>query len=192
MSQGIEKTIFFFKEKGPVNTDRVVDIALDCCEKQGIGKVVVASSTGETALKVRNKAPRSITIICVTYGAGSRFNKEVEAFNKQCEVLLENGIRIVRGLHTLSGAEKSLENKYGGTFTPLNIIADTLRMFSQGIKVCVEIAVMAAEAGFITPDEDVVVMAGSGHGADTAVILKPAYASTIFETRIKQVLCMPA
>jgi hypothetical protein len=75
---------------------------------------------------------------------------------------------------------------------PLNIVADTLRMFSQGVKVCVEIAVMAAEHGFITPDEDVVVVAGSGHGADTAVVLKPAFAADLFETRIKALLCMPA
>jgi hypothetical protein len=60
------------------------------------------------------------------------------------------------------------------------------------VKVCVEIAIMAAEHGFVTPDEEVVVVAGSHHGADTAVVLKPAYAAEMFKTKIKALLCMPA
>ena len=74
---------------------------------------------------------------------------------------------------------------------PLNIVADTLRMFSHGVKVCVEISVMAAEHGCISPDEEVVAIAGSHHGADTAVVLQPAYAADMFRTRIRQLLCMP-
>jgi hypothetical protein len=73
----------------------------------------------------------------------------------------------------------------------LNIVSDTLRIFSQGVKVCVEISVMAAEHGLVTPDEDIVAIGGSGTGADTAILLKPAYAANIFETRIKAILCMP-
>ena len=65
-------------------------------------------------------------------------------------------------------------------------------MFSQGTKVCVEIALMAAEHGYINPEEEVVVIGGSGHGADTAVVMEPAYAANMFETNIKAVLCMPA
>ena len=82
-------------------------------------------------------------------------------------------------------------NKYKNAFIPLNIVADTLRMFSQGVKVCVEIAVMAAEHGFITPDEEIIAVGGSGHGADTVVIIKPAFASEIFKTKIKAILCKP-
>ena len=93
-----------------------------------------------------------------------------------------------------AGVEKAIfyfENKYQNKFTPLNIVADTLRMFCHGVKVCVEVAVMAAEHGYITPDEEVVVIGGSHHGADTAVVLKPAYAANMFDTRIKQLICMP-
>ena len=64
-------------------------------------------------------------------------------------------------------------------------------MFSQGVKVCVEISVMALEHGFITPDEDIVAVGGSGKGADTAMVLKPDAAANIFETKIKALLCMP-
>jgi hypothetical protein len=191
MTGGSEKKIFYFDKKGPVNTSMTLEIALACCREQEINKIVVASSTGETALNLRKKAGDSIEIIAVTYSAGSRFREEVEGFNKNQQALIDKGIMIVRGLHAFSGVERSFEGKYKSGFIPLNIVSDTLRIFSQGVKVCVEISVMAAEHGLVTPDEDIVAIGGSGTGADTAILLKPAYAANIFETRIKAILCMP-
>jgi hypothetical protein len=191
VSIGTEKKVFYFNKKGPENTDKTLDIALAACEEREIKKIIVASSTGNTALKLHAQATSSLEIIAVTYGAGSRYVEDVEKFNKNYDTLVENGIRIVRGIHALSATERAFENKYKSGFTPLNIVADTLRMFCHGVKVCVEIAIMAAEHGFITPDEEVVVIAGSHHGADTAVVLKPAYAADMFKTKIKALLCMP-
>ena len=192
MSKGTEGRIFYFEKKGTVNTDRTLEIALACCEDKGIKKVVVASSTGKTALRLHEKAKPSVEIIAVTYGAGSKYREEVEEFNRNRETLAKKGIQTVRGLQGLSATERAFENKYKSGLLPLNIVADTLRMFSQGMKVCLEVALMAAEAGFITPDEEVVVVGGSGTGADTAVIMKPAYAASMFDTKFKAILCMPA
>ena len=192
MIKGTEGKVLYFEKKGTVNTDRTLEIALACCEDKGIKKVVVASSTGKTALRLREKAKASVEIIAVTYGAGSKYREEVEEFNRNRETLAKKGIQTVRGLQGLSATERAFENKYKSGLLPLNIVADTLRMFSQGMKVCLEVALMAAEAGFITPDEEVVVIGGSGTGADTAVIMKPAYAASMFDTRFKAILCMPA
>jgi uncharacterized protein len=192
MAKGSEGKVFYFEKKGSVNTARALEIALACCEEKGIRKIVVASSTGKTALLLRDKAKPSIDVIGVTYSAGSKYREEVEEFNRNRETMIKKGIQVVRGLHALSATERAFENKYKTGLLPLNIVADTLRMFSQGMKVCLEVAVMAAEAGFITPDEEVVVVGGSGTGADTAVIMKPAYAASMFETKFKAVLCMPA
>ena len=192
MGKATEGKVFYFHEKGPGNTDKTLEIALKCCKERGIGKIVVASSTGETALKLHEKAGDSVEIIAVTFGAGSRFTSAVEEFNKNHDKLVQKGIRIVRGLLALSGVERSFENKYKTGFIPLNIVADTLRMFSHGVKVSVEIAVMAAEHGFITPDEEVVTIGGSSSGADTALVLKPGFAADMFSTKIKAILCMPA
>jgi len=191
MGEGREDKVFYFAKKGAHNTDKTLDIALAGCEERGIKKIVVASSTGTTALKARVKAKSSLEIIAVTYGAGSKYVEEVEAFNRNRPLLEEKGIRIVRGIHALSATERTFENKYKSGFIPLNIVADTLRMFSQGMKVCVEAAVMAAEHGFIKPEEEVVVTAGTGHGADTAVVLRSGYAATMFDTKFKAILCMP-
>jgi len=192
MTGGMVKKIHYFNEKGPINTDKTLEVALAGCEAHAVSKIVVASSTGATALRLRAMAAPSIEIIAVTYGAGIKYTDKVETFNRQAATLIDNGIRIVRGIHAFSGVERGLENKYKSGLMPLNIIADTLRMFCQGMKVCAEISTMAAEHGFIVPGDCVVAVAGSGNGADTAVLIRPAYAARIFETRFKAILCMPA
>jgi len=191
MNTDIEKTIIYFAERGSANTDPTIACATACCREQSISKIVVASSSGETALKVREAADPACEIIAVTYGAGSRFVEKVKAFNTNRPRLEAAGIRIVRGIHALSATERTFENKYATKLIPLNLVADSLRMLGQGMKVCVEIAIMAAEHGCITPGEDVVAIGGSGQGADTAVVLRPAYAAAMFDLRIRQVLCKP-
>lgn len=143
-------------------------------------------------MKLHEKAPAEIDIIVVTYSAGSRFPEVVKQFLENRDDIMAKGITIVRGMHSLSATEKAFQNKYKTGMMPLNIVADSLRMFCHGIKVCVEIAIMAAEAGHITPHQDVVATAGSHRGADTAVVLKPAYAANMFETKIRALLCMPS
>ncbi len=192
MNNVFESTVSYFAKKGPVNTEKTLEIALSRGKEANIEKIVVASSTGETALKLHKMAENSVKIIAVTYNAGSRFHKEVEQFNKNHETLLQKEILVVRGLHAFSGTEKGFSEHYKTNLLPLNVVADTLRMFSQGVKVCVEIAVMAAEHGFVTPDEEIVAVGGSGHGADTALIMKPVFAADLFDAKIKELLCMPA
>jgi len=190
-AQTMEKTITYFDAEGPENTQQTIERAVAYCIANRIRKIVVASSTGATALRLKEKAGEAIEVIAVTYGAGSRFTEEVEAFNKNHETLRSHGITTVRGVHALSGVERTLENRYRTGFMPLNIIADTLRLFSQGMKVCVEVSVMAAEAGHVSPQEPVVVLGGSGEGADTAVLMKPGYAAQLFDIKIQEILCMP-
>jgi uncharacterized protein len=191
MSGTAEKKIIYFDSQGEHNTDAALDCAVAYCRAGGLKKIVLASSTGATALKLKQKAGADIEVIAVTYGAGSMFTEKVEEFNKNRSALVNAGITIVRGVHALSGAERAFENKYKTGFLPLNLVADTLRMFSQGMKVCVEVSIMAAEAGHISPQEDAVVLGGAGRGADTAVVMKPAYAASMFSLKIKEILCMP-
>ena len=70
------------------------------------------------------------------------------------------------------------------------LIAGTLRMFSQGVKVCVEIAAMAVDAGLVPPS-DVIAVAGTGQGADTACIVKGDCSSRFFSIRIREILVKP-
>ena len=77
------------------------------------------------------------------------------------------------------------------TVGPAAIVAQTLRMFAQGMKVVVECAYMAADAGLIHMDRDIVSIAGSGRGADTAVVLKPSHLHTMFDLYVKEIIAKP-
>ena len=65
-------------------------------------------------------------------------------------------------------------------------------MFGSGMKVVVEIAAMATDAGMIPADKDIIVIAGSGRGADTAVVIKPANAHNLFDMVIREIIAKPS
>jgi hypothetical protein len=82
----------------------------------------------------------------------------------------------------------------GQTGAGAEIVSQTLRILGQGMKVVCEIAAMAADAGLVRTDEEVIAVAGTGgagRGADTAVVLQPVNAHKFFETRVKEILCKP-
>ena len=73
----------------------------------------------------------------------------------------------------------------------MQIIADSLRMLGQGVKVCVEISLMANDAGLLKNNKPVVCVGGSGSGADTICIITPAYSATVFDTIINEIIEKP-
>jgi hypothetical protein len=97
--------------------------------------------------------------------------------------------KIVAASHALSGIERSVAQKHSGIY-PVLLIADTLRLLGQGTKVAVEIAVMAADAGALTGN-DIISVGGTGRGADTALVLKPAHQNNFFDLRIREIICKP-
>ncbi len=125
----------------------------------------------------------------VTYHCG--FKKPFEKILKdEVRSDLENkGVRVVSATHALSGVERSIAKKYTGSY-PVLLIADTLRLFGHGTKVAVEISIMAADAGELS-GSDIVSVGGTGRGADSALILKPANQSDLFDMRIREIICKP-
>ena len=110
--------------------------------------------------------------------------------NEEREKLISSGIKVLTTTHVLSGAERGLSAKFGGV-SPVEVMASTLRMFGQGTKVCVEISVMAVDAGLIPYMQPVIAIGGSGHGSDTALIIRTAHANKILDTKIDEVICKP-
>ena len=91
----------------------------------------------------------------------------------------------------LGGVGRAVRKKLG-TYQIDEIIAYTLRIFGQGIKVACEIALMAADGGLVRTDELVMAVAGKGRGADTAVVLRPTNAQTFFDLGIVDIVCRPS
>ena len=70
-------------------------------------------------------------------------------------------------------------------------VANFLRCFSEGYKVCYEIVLMATDAGLLQPGEQVIVIAGTALGADTSLIMQAASTQNLRKLRINEILCKP-
>jgi hypothetical protein len=70
-------------------------------------------------------------------------------------------------------------------------MANTLRLFGQGMKVVCEITLMATDAGLVRTDEDIIVIGGTSRGADTAVVLRPVNSEDFFDLKVREILCKP-
>jgi len=179
----------YFENPGKENTEAVLDITRQRAEERGIKTIVVASATGETAAKAA-KALNGLRIIAVSHVAGFRGPNTQEFTEENRKTLEDKGGTILTAAHTFSGVSRALRGKFD-TVTIGDIIANTLRIFGQGAKVVCEIALMAADAGLVRTDEEVICIGGSAHGADTAVVLNPVNSNDFFDLKIKEILCKP-
>lgn len=179
----------YFESAGKGNTGQVLTHAHQWAETLGIDEIVVATTTGATAYQAL-EIFKGAKVTAVTYHCGfktpfeSRMPADVRAD------LMQKGVNVVAATHALSGLERSLAQKHKGIY-PVLIIADTLRLFGQGTKVAVEITLMAADAGVLS-GRDIIAIGGTGQGADTALVIKPAHMNSLFDMRIRQIVCKPA
>jgi hypothetical protein len=184
------KRTVYFKEAGEQNTDALLKIVRKHIKKEKITNIIVASSTGETGAKAAKTFKGNNTII-VTHCCGFQQPGKFELQEEFKREILANGAKIFTGTHALSSAEKAVRKTFS-TLEPLELIANTLRLMGEGTKVCVEITLMAADAGLIPADQDVVAVAGTDKGADTALRIKPANSARFFDLRIKEVIAKPS
>jgi len=178
----------YFDKPGKDNTDQTLALAAERAARLQIKEAVVASTTGETAYKAIETF-KDLRLTVVTYHCGFK-----EPFKNQMDAgvrtdIERRGIPVVAASHALSGLERSLAKKHGGIY-PVLLIADVLRLFGQGTKVAVEVAIMAADAGTLDGG-DIISIGGSGRGADTALVLKPAHQNNLFDMRIREIICKP-
>jgi hypothetical protein len=179
----------YFKEAGEQNTDTLLKIVEEYIKKENITNTIIASSTGETGAKAAKTFKGNNTVV-VTHCHGFQQPGKFELKEEYKKEILANGAKIFTGTHALSSAERAIRKTFG-TMEPLELIANTLRLMGEGTKVCVEITLMATDAGLIPADQDVVAVAGTGNGADTALRIKPANAARFFDLRIKEVIAKP-
>lgn len=176
-----------WEKSGPANTAATVEAALKRARELGIKYIVVASNSGKTAEHFLNS---DLNVVCVTHHVGFARPGESELSPEMKERLLQKGVQVLTTTHLLAGVDRALRTKFGGLY-PAEIIAASLRMLGQGVKVCVEIAGMALDAGLIPYGEEIIAVAGTGRGADTACVILPAHSNHFFDTVVKEIVCMP-
>lgn len=179
----------YFEEKGKINTDECIKRAIEVATERSIKHIVVATSSGDTA-NLLKEVSNEINVVCVTHACGFKNPGENEISKEVIDELKNSGMQVLTTTHVLSGAERGLSKKFGG-ISPVEIMAHTLRMFGQGTKVAVEVAVMAIDAGIIPYGEEIIAIGGSGKGADTALIMLPSHANNILDNKITEIICKP-
>jgi len=178
------------KSSNTSQTRTTLRAALERAGELGIKHLVVASTSGKTALELARSLPHGIEAACVTHHVGSREPGKSELPDATENRLAAAGIPVLRTTHLFGGVERAVRLRFGG-LGPAETIAFTYRTLGEGTKVAVEIAVMALDAGLIPYGKDVIAIAGTGSGADTAIVVRPAHSRQFFETQVREVIVKP-
>lgn len=192
-----EAKITYFKKPGGENTDEVLRIAKQRADELNIKTVVVATTSGATAAKAV-KVFEGMKVIAVTRSTGFIEPNVQDLTEENKETIQSKGGILLTTAHAFGGLNRAMRQgsiaEATATYVIGDIVAATLRVFGAGMKVACEIAAMAADAGLVRTDEDVISIGGTGRmgrGADTAVVLQPANAHLFFTLKVKEVLCKP-
>ncbi|MFO8079594.1 MAG: pyruvate kinase alpha/beta domain-containing protein [Armatimonadota bacterium] len=179
----MESTIVYHDTPGPDNTDETLDLTVNAASVYQIETVVVASRTGATGLKLMERIEDTdmrMVVVAPQFG----WMDEHEFEWNLIPTLREAGHEFHAGtmpFHTDALHGCSAPKRMG----------DVLRIFSQGVQVCVEIAMMAADSGLLQCDRRCVVVAGTGRGADTAMVVTPSSSAKLEDFRVHEILCKP-
>jgi len=188
-----KREVLYFEEGGAQHTDATLECALSALGDRGLTYLVVASG-GDTVVKAVDMLERTrmsgAQVVGVTLQQGT-WPKYGEPNWDKLATARKKGAKILTCTHALMGTvESAIREQFGG-MPPVELIAHTLYTFSQGTKVVVEITMSAVDAGLVPPGHDVVAVAGSGGGADTACVVKAESTVNFFDLRVKELLCKP-
>ncbi|HJX36219.1 MAG TPA: pyruvate kinase alpha/beta domain-containing protein [Dehalococcoidales bacterium] len=179
----MEEKIVYFEKPGVGNTEETLRLVIERAKARGITKIVIASTRGDTArLAAERLTGTGITMVVIPHqyssGREQRFPLELkESLEKQ-------------GHHVhFATSLFATENLYGSSIP--RVMAFLLRTFSQGMKVCVEMILMVVDGGLVASGEQVIAIAGSGRGADTAVVAVAASSRNLPDLHITEIICKP-
>jgi hypothetical protein len=185
----VEKSTVYFKEAGPRNTGAILKTV-----KKYIETEKSKTSSSHQRRVTSAKAAKLFKGCNVTVVAHSHVFKETgkdELDEELKKEILKTGAKIFVGTHALSSAERAVRKDLG-TIQTLELMANVLRRMGEGTKVCVEITLMAADAGSIPADKDIIAIGGTGRGADTALRICPANTARFFDLRIREIIAKPS
>ncbi len=186
----MEGKIVYFAKPGRENTEEVLRIAKLRAGELGIKTIILASDSGSTAVRAAEvfEGMRVVGVSRMTGQIGPNIQEFTEENRQEFE---SKGGIVLTAQHALSGGVERAMRKKFNMYLLQEIATYTLRIFGEGMKVVCEINLMAADAGLVRTDEDVIAIAGSHKGADTAVVLRPVNSKDFFDLRVKEILCKP-
>ena len=187
----MQKTVTYFDKPGPVNTEQCLEIVEENVSKFHYKHVVVASTRGNTGLLfAENLKDKDINLIIVTHSYGFKEPNSIELTDEARSAILSAGAKIYTGTMITHSLETALAKKFSGVY-PTLLVAQSLRRFGEGSKVCCEMIMMTADAGLIPEGEEVITVAGTGYGADTVTVIKSAASKRFLELKVLEILAKP-
>jgi hypothetical protein len=189
MKHHIAETVYF-QETGPGNTESTLELAHARATDLGLDTIVVATTSGQTGLRAAERF-QDLNVIVVSHSTGFKEPNTQELLSEHREAIEAAGARILTAQHALGGVNRAVRMMLD-TYQLDEIIAYTLRLFGQGIKVVAEMSLMVADAGLVRTDTPIMGIAGTGQGADTAAVILPTNAQTFFDLKILEIVCRPA
>jgi hypothetical protein len=178
-----------FEKAGKENSERALEVLAAGIERYEVNQAVIASTYGDTGLAAaRLLQGREVELVVVTHNYGFREPGRVEMSADVRAELEAMGVRVHTGTMPFRNVGTAIREKLA--YSQQDLIANTLRLFGQGIKVCVEIVLMAADAGLIRP-ANVLAVAGTGRGADTVALIAPQSSNKLFDLKVRDILAKP-
>jgi hypothetical protein len=179
----MRREIVYFDFPGEANTDSVIDLSKNRAAELAVKKVLVASDTGRSALKAAlaffNTGVQLVAVTtppCTTWGPEGDLPSGIPD-EKVRQRLEEYGVAIVQATPP---------------FFNMKRLGRTLELFGAGTKIAVQITVMATDAGIVKEGEEVVSMAGTYKGLDTALVLKGATCWSFLDTlEVLEIIAKP-
>ncbi len=180
---------YYFPKPGQENTQQTLKIAAKRAAELDVSNIAVSSTLGRTGLMAaRIFSGRNLVVVTHSTGFVKPDFQQLKPELRQ--KIEEAGAKILTCQHALGGVGRAVRKKLG-TYELDEIIAFTLRIFGEGTKVAVEIALMAADAGLISTTEPCISIGGTDKGVDTAILLLPAHAQNFFDLRIAEIIAKP-
>ena len=180
----MEHLVTYFETLNPGNTDITFRLVRERAHELGIRKIVIASTTGATAQKAMEYFKNDgMQLIVIPHQWD--FHREANAFPPELATTLRGAGHVVH-----FGTMLFHTNDLYESTIPV-VMANLLRCFCQGFKVCFEIVLMATDAGHVKSGEQIIAIAGTGRGSDTALVMQAASSQHLKKLRVNEILCKP-
>lgn len=187
----MQRTVTYFEKPGPDNTAACLEIVKNTLKESDYKHIVIASTAGDTGrLFAEELKNEGLNIVVVTHSYGFKEPNTIELTNDSRSRIQAAGATIYTGTMITHNLETALAQKFSGVY-PTLLVAQTLRRFGEGVKVCCEMIMMAADAGLIPEGEEIITIAGTGKGADTVAIIRAAASKRFFELKVLEVPAKP-
>ena len=180
----------YFDQASDEHTQDVISVVKEFLETAPDIEYIVVATTEGTTGSAAARAFQGKHVVVVTHVTGFAKPNENELSDEKREEIENLGAELLTTTHALAGVGRGIRKQLG-TYTIAELLAYAYRTFGQGTKVCAEIALMAADAGLVPVDKDVICIGGTGRGADTAWLVRPAYTSDFPKLKMKACICKP-